>query len=94
MEEVDRQQKYKLVSQSVPDINPSTSTHGTQTHMTWEYVEALERKKHKSRSLVAATVHCFYKILDLKNPKFNVYYTYPCFLFFILYLKMEFIIDK
>ena len=45
MEEVDRQQKYKLVSQSVPDINPSTSTHGTQTHMTWEYVEALERKK-------------------------------------------------
>ena len=41
MEEVYRQQKDKLVSQSVLGINPS-STQGTQTHITWKYVESLE----------------------------------------------------
>ena len=42
MEEVYRQQKDKLVFQSVLGINPSTSTQGTQTHIIWKYVESLE----------------------------------------------------
>ena len=42
MEEVYRQQKDKLVFQSVLGINPSTSTQGTQAHIIWKYVESLE----------------------------------------------------
>ena len=42
MEEVYRQQKDKLLSQSVLGINPSTSTQGTQTHITWKHLESLE----------------------------------------------------
>ena len=42
MEEVYRQQKDKLVFQSVLGINPSTSTQGTQTHIIWKYVESLD----------------------------------------------------
>ena len=46
MEEVYRQQKDKLVFQSVLGINPSTSTQGTQTHIIWKYVESLEWTTH------------------------------------------------
>ena len=46
MEEVYRQQKDKLVFQSVLGINHSTSTQGTQTHIIWKYVESLEWTTH------------------------------------------------
>ena len=42
MEEVYRQQKDKLVFQSILGINPSTSSQGTQTHIIWKYVESTQ----------------------------------------------------